>query len=275
MVSKTNDQANEVKLIAGAGRIIYDIFIHCQFIPIEYLCLLATILNNSTSYQYISSSVILPYTYSTYDENIDLILNTGAFYITTKEITNDTMTNIATNIDIEATFPQTINSNSNQDTHIHRKKKQTSEEEIMIEKIKEIEYTQTQLNKDDLIMQVTLQNSFNTLKEENRNTEKNFDNEIMDWNTQTKQEKTIKKEATRQITKEQHITCSKENLNSRTLSELHKNNNNPNIYAEFIEGTKDKVLRKIFSKYGYIKHIVHLSTATAVVVWAHNSIKLS
>ena len=59
LVSKTNDQANEVKLIAGAGRIIYDILIHCQFIPIEYLCLLATILDNSISYQYISSSTYL------------------------------------------------------------------------------------------------------------------------------------------------------------------------------------------------------------------------
>ena len=172
LVSKTNDQENEVKQIAGAGRIIYDIFIHCQFIPIEYLCLLATILDNGISYQYISSSVILPYTYSTYDENIDLILNTGAFYITTKEIKNDTIINIETNKNIEDTGPQTININPKYDTQIHHMKTHTSEKDIRINDITENENIQTQLSKDDLIMQVTLQNSFNTLKEENRNTGK-------------------------------------------------------------------------------------------------------
>ena len=172
LVSKTNDQENEVKQIAGAGRLIYDIFIHCQFIPIEYLCLLATILDNGISYQYISSSVILPYTYSTYDENIDLILNTGAFYITTKEIKNDTIINIETNKNIEDTGPQTININPKYDTQIHHMKTHTSEKDIIINDITENENIQTQLSKDDLIMQVTLQNSFNTLKEENRNTEK-------------------------------------------------------------------------------------------------------
>ena len=38
---------------------------------------------------------------------------------------------------------------------------------------------------------------------------------------------------------------------------------------EFIEGTKDKVLRKIFSKHGYIKHIVKLSAATAIIKFNH------
>ena len=124
--------------------------------------------------------MILPDIYSTYGENIDLMLNMGAFYITTKEITNDTITNIETNNYIEATFPQTININPDHDTHIYRMNKKTSEKEFILDDIEEIENKQTQLNKDDLIMQVTLQNSFNTLKEENRNTEKNYDNELMD-----------------------------------------------------------------------------------------------
>ena len=249
LVSKTISQENEIKQIAGAGRIIYDIFIHCQFIPIEYLCLLATILNTGTSYQYICSSIILPDIYSTYGEYIDLMLNVGAFYIATEEITNNTILDNIVDSYSEKKFPQTIHINPDHNHQTECMNGKTSEEDIIIDNIEEKGNKQTHLNKDDFLMQVTLQHSFDTLKTENVNTEKFIDNKIMDWNTQTTQGETIK-------------TLS-------TPYELHKNNNNTDICVEFVEGTRYGVVRRIFSQYGDIKHMVTLSSATAIIRFHH------
>ena len=43
---------DEVKNISDIARILYIIFIHCEFVPVEYLCLLAIIMTQHDNLNY-------------------------------------------------------------------------------------------------------------------------------------------------------------------------------------------------------------------------------
>ena len=162
LVSKTRDQEEEIKHIAGSARIIYDILVHCQFVPIEYLSILATLLNKKEDHHYTYSSILLPEVYSTYGEIIDLMLNTGAFYISTKEITKEpTSIVINENNNIKETYTNTNNTKNHRDHSYQR----PIEENIITNESEELQNRQAQLKKEDLIMQITLQKSFDTLQD--------------------------------------------------------------------------------------------------------------
>ena len=141
LVSKTTDQEEEIKHIAGSARIIYDILIHCQFVPIEYLGILATLLNKREDHQYTYSSILLPEVYSTYGEIIDLMLNAGAFYISTKEITKEPttiITNENNNIKETTTYTNTNNTKNHKDHSYQR----PIEENIITNEFKELQNRQ-------------------------------------------------------------------------------------------------------------------------------------
>ena len=45
IVKKNESQDQEMEKISGAARIIYDIILHCKFIPIQYVCILAVLMD--------------------------------------------------------------------------------------------------------------------------------------------------------------------------------------------------------------------------------------
>ena len=112
---------------------------------------------------------MLPETYNTHCEEIDLMLIMGAFYLTTREIMNNTTTNDNNDYNIEERFAQTIHITQDNSNHKeHNGKKHTEPKKIIMDDLNELNDEQVQLEKDDLILQVTLQKSFDTLQTDNR-----------------------------------------------------------------------------------------------------------
>ena len=164
LVSKTEEQEEEIKHIAGSARVIYDILIHCQFVPIEYLCILATLLNKRQDHQYTYSSILLPGVYSTYGEIIDLMLNVGAFYTTTEEIIKDPTIIINDEEDKIEEKPTYISKTHNQINHKDHSYQASPDKDSMTNDFNKLKNKQAQINKEELLLQITLQKSFETLQ---------------------------------------------------------------------------------------------------------------
>jgi hypothetical protein len=61
---------DEVKNISDIARILYIIFIHCGFVPVEYLCLLAIIMTQHDNLNYCDTAAVL-----SNDYYVDLLLD--------------------------------------------------------------------------------------------------------------------------------------------------------------------------------------------------------
>ena len=249
LVSKTRDQEEEIKHIAGSARIIYDILVHCQFVPIEYLGILATLLNKKEDYQYTYSSILLPEVYSTYGEIIDLMLNTGAFYISTKEITKEPTSITIKENNIEETY--TNNTKNHRDHNYQR----PTEEKLIIDESKELQNRKAQLQKEDLMMQITLQKSFDTLQDNNED----------DWNSMISQNQTRKHWSLHEISEEQDSTYNQNDPDSPLPMEFTSKQEDSTVYVEGIQGSKIKDIREIFQLNGAIKTIFRLTASTAII----------
>lgn len=272
LVSKTIDQEKDIIQIAGAAKIIYDIFIHCHFIPIEYLCLLATLLQKGKDYQYICSSIMLPETYNTHCEEIDLMLIMGAFYLTTREIMNNTTTNDNNDYNIEERFAQTIHITQDNSNHKeHNGKKHTEPKKIIMDDLNELNDEQVQLEKDDLILQVTLQKSFDTLQTDNREVNNPMKTKNIHGNSDIKQNKTRQAWSIQQIMEEHNCISLDDNQDSPTQSKFHNELDSQAIYIKGIcQTTTKEDLKELFSPSGRVKKIIRL-TASAAIIHFYNS----
>ena len=253
LVSKTTDQEEEIKHIAGSARIIYDILVHCQFVPIEYLGILATLLNKKEDHHYTYSSILLPEVYATYGEIIDLMLNTGAFYISTKEITKEpTSIVINENNNIKETYTNTDNTKNHRDHSYQR----PIEENIITNESEELQNRQAQLKKEDLIMQITLQKSFDTLQD---------NKEEDDWNSMISQEQTRRHWSLHEISEEKDSIYNPNNPDSPLPMEFSSKQEDNTVYVEGIQRSKIKEIREMFQLNGSIKTIFRLTASTAII----------
>ena len=255
LVSKSRDQEEEIKHIAGSARIIYDILVHCQFVPIEYLGILATLLNKREDHQYTYSSILLPEVYSTYGEIIDLMLNTGAFYISTKEI-NKEPTSIIINENNNTKGTTTYTNTNNTKNHTDHSYQRPAEDNIITNEFKELQNRQAQLKKEDLIMQITLQKSFDTLQDNNEKDE---------WNSIISQEQTRRHWSLHEISEEQDSTYNQNNPDSPLPMEFNSKQEDNTVYVEGIQGSRIKEIKEMFELNGSIKRIFRLTASTAII----------
>ena len=72
-VKKTPEQMEEVKNISDMARIMYIILIHCNFVPTDYLCLLAIIMTQHDDLNYCDTTAVLSNEFY-----VDLLLDQGA-----------------------------------------------------------------------------------------------------------------------------------------------------------------------------------------------------
>ena len=250
LVSKTRDQEEEIKHIAGSARIIYDILVHCQFVPIEYLGILATLLNKREDHQYTYSSILLPEVYSTYGEIIDLMLNAGAFYISTKEITKEPTSISIKENNIKETY--TNNTKNHRDHNYQR----PTEEKFITNESEELQNRKAQLKKEDLMMQITLQKSFDTLQD---------NNEEDDWNSMISQNQTRRHWSLHEISEEQDSTYNQNDPESPLPIEFTSKQEDNTVYVEGIQGSRIKEIREMFQLNGSIKTIFRLTASTAII----------
>ena len=262
LVSKTLDQEEEIKLIAGSARVIYDILIHCPFVPVEYLCLLATLLNKKEDHQYGYSSLVIPGVYSNYGEIIDLMLNVGAFYISTKEIIEETTITIdKENSRIEEKLPQTYNNHCHQ-SHENQNHISSTQKTIITDNLRDLDIRQKQLHKDDLLMQVSLQKSFDTLQNI-EDSERQKVIQTINEDTNTSHQKTKNQKSSHQISEEQQDPYYQ---NSPLPRELQSEPDNT-VYIEGIQGSEMEEVKQIFELNGPIKNMTRLTASTAIVTF--------
>ena len=253
LVSKTPEQEEEITLIAGSARIIYDILVHCQFVPIEYLCLLATLLNKKEDYQYGYSSIVVPGVYSNYGEIIDLMLNVGAFYISTKEIIKEPIITIDNeNSNTKRKLPQ--------NEHGHQNHIRPTQKTIMTNNFQELNDKQTQWDEDNLVMEVTLQNSFDTLQD-NENNERE---KIIQTLHKNSHQKTKEHWSSHHSSEKQDNISNQQDHDSPLPLKLQSEPENT-VYIEGIQGSEMKEVRQMFELNGPIKNIDRLTASTAIV----------
>mgnify|MGYP001362070652 FL=1 len=71
-VHKTQAQLEETKEINGMARLLFPIFLECQFIPVSYVILLAVLMNTNDEWQLVATTTFL-----NNRSFIDLLLNSG------------------------------------------------------------------------------------------------------------------------------------------------------------------------------------------------------
>ena len=71
-VHKTQAQLEETKEINGMARLLFPIFLECQFIPVSYIIFLAVLMNTNDEWQLVATSTFL-----NNRSFIDLWLNSG------------------------------------------------------------------------------------------------------------------------------------------------------------------------------------------------------
>ena len=58
-VHKTQAQLEETKEINGMARLLFPIFLECQFIPVSYVILLAVLMNTNNEWQLVATTTFL------------------------------------------------------------------------------------------------------------------------------------------------------------------------------------------------------------------------
>ena len=115
IIHRSVDQDEEIKNISGAARIMYDILITCPFASIEYLCMLAVLMDKYNDPKFVCSAMKIKGDYY-----LDTLLNTGvlgysanvgeATYDSSCSIENNSsqIRNDTSSAPIVETFPNTI-----------------------------------------------------------------------------------------------------------------------------------------------------------------------
>ena len=103
VVKKKECQDQEMEKIAGAARIIYDIVLSCKFVPIQYICILAVLMDMCKRPTFICSSMKLPS-----GHYIDLFLESGSFTTIKEHIIQEIPANSNLSCSIEDQFSRIV-----------------------------------------------------------------------------------------------------------------------------------------------------------------------
>ena len=103
VVKKNESQDQEMEKIAGAARIVYDIILNCKFGPIQYICILAVLMDKGKYPNFICSSMRTPT-----GHYIDLFLESGIFTLIKNNITQEAPTKSNQTCSIEEQFSRIV-----------------------------------------------------------------------------------------------------------------------------------------------------------------------
>ena len=103
VVKKDESQDQEMEKIAGAARIVYDIILNCKFVPIQYICILAVLMDKGKYPNFICSSMRTPT-----GHYIDLFLESGIFTLIKKNIIQEAPTRSNLTCSIEEQFSRIV-----------------------------------------------------------------------------------------------------------------------------------------------------------------------
>ena len=111
VVKKNESQDQEMEKIAGAARIVYDIILNCKFVPIQYICILAILMDKGKYPNFICSSMRTPT-----GHYIDLFLESGIFTLIKNNITQEAPTKSNQTCSIEEQFSRIVMEDQTIDT---------------------------------------------------------------------------------------------------------------------------------------------------------------
>ena len=103
VVKKDKSQDQEMEKIAGAARTVYDIILNCKFVPIQYICILAVLMDKGEHPNFICSSMR-----TITGHYIDLFLESGIFTIIKDKITQEVPTSSNQTCSIEEQFSRIV-----------------------------------------------------------------------------------------------------------------------------------------------------------------------
>ena len=89
--------------IAGAARIVYDIILNCKFVPIQYICILAVLMDKGEHPNFVCASMK-----TVTGHYIDLFLESGIFTIIKEKMTQEVTTNSNQTCSIEEQFSRIV-----------------------------------------------------------------------------------------------------------------------------------------------------------------------
>ena len=269
VVTTKDSHDQEVEKIAGAARIIFDIVLHCPFVPIEYICNLVVLMDRSKHPTFVCSSMRLPNGHF-----IDLSLESRAFTIIQEEIIQDLPATSKLSCSIEEEFSQIIMD----DRTTGPSQKEMPQVEFGYQSPPELHSDQYDaitngfngmiagqhpMDQEEMQLGITLQQSYDSLPHQALPQQPQLNEE--DWSVQIMEDHgfTIESESEDSIESPETIPP---NIEPKILP---TETNRRAIYISgIVPGTEKNMSKETFTKFGTIEKIIKQSSRTAIIRFA-------
>ena len=254
VVKRKESQDQEMEKIAGAARIIYDIVLNCKFVPIQYICILAVLMDRSKYPTFICSSMRLPN-----GHYIDLFLESGTFTTIKEHIIQEVPTTSNLSCSIENQFSRIIMEDQttgitqdNIPQIVESPEQHTEQYDPIINGLDGMSAGHP-IDQEDIQLRITLQESYDSLP--HQSTPKQLQLNEEEYSVQIMEDHGFTIESDSEESIEPH-----EDVPTTTLP------TEKAIYVSgIVSGTKKNMLKEAFKKFGTIEKTIRKSPRTAII----------
>ena len=265
IVKKNESQDQEMEKISGAAKIIYDIILHCKFIPMQYVCILAVLMDRGKHPTFICSSMRMPT-----GHYIDLFLESGIFTTTKQHIIQEVPTKSNLSCSIEEQFSRIIMEDPTTGTTQNNIPQMSEIQEQITQPISPIINEVEGMNpiypfdQQEIQLGITLQKSYDSLQESYNS----FTNQTIPQQSQLTED-----EQAAQIIEDHGFTIQSDSEESIEPPEDTPTTTSPTGRGIFVYGlTEWKIndkLQEAFEGFGPIEKIRRVSQKTAIIRFEH------